>query len=1055
MKYLLGLDIGITSVGWAVLNLDAKRIENLGVRAFNAAEDPQSKAPLAEPRRLARSMRRRLRRRAGRLRRAKELFVQYGLVASERDDDIFLTKEKDAPTPYEIRAKGLDHLLTGEEFARALFHIIKRRGFKSNRKKAAPDNQDDKRMLGSISENRRIMEEKGYRTVGEMLCLDEKFRDKKRNGQDSYENTFDREMMEDEIKVLFSRQRELGSQFASEEFEESILQVFNWQMPFASGDKILKLTGKCTFEPDELRAPKYSYHAERFTLLQSLNNLRYTVNGDVLQLDAEQKKQIIEMAYTLKQVTYKQIRNALGLPEAARFNSLRYLHRNKDTKQMEESLDCEKSKFVEMKGYHAIKEACESAGVWDKVKNSPDLMDDIAFALTFYKTDEDISRYLEDKSVDPQVIDAVLGCGQQFSGVKHISTKAIKKLIPYMENGLRYDEACAAVGYDHSNPRSSNRSYKLPVVGDAVSTNPVVRRALSQARKVVNAIIDRYGSPYIIRIELAREMGKSAEKRNEIKRQQDENARLREERRREFIEKFGREPSGEDVLKYRLYVEQGGKCAYSLQPIDINRLFEPGYTQIDHIIPYSRSFDDSMSNKVLCLGSENQKKRDRIPYEVFGHDQKRWEEYERIVPAMFKDLKKRRNLLCKEFNEDEWKERSLSDTKWIAREFANFVREHLQFADPEVKKPVRCVNGQVVAYMRRLWGLEKHREEDDLHHALDAAVIATITDWQIQAITDYAKASENPDYLPYYVDEYTGEVIENKIRLPQPWPNFRKELLARLSEDPAAEIAKLSLSSYAGFDDVKPIMVSRMPQRKVSGPIHEETIRSVKKLGSEGKSVVKRPLLNLSKSDLDNLFDPDSNKVLYALIRERMERFDYEAKKAFAEPLYKPRKDGTPGPIVKSVKVCQTQNTGIEVRGGIADNGRMVRIDVSRKSDKHGKFKWYATPIYVSNFMRGELPDVPGEFVFSLYPYDLIRLRSKGGVFFGYYRGYNINTDSLTICEANNVQRVKSSIGIRNAYSIEKFYVDVLGDYYPIRREVRRGLENGGDFKSGEAEDSE
>lgn len=1050
MRYVLGLDIGITSVGWAVLDLDGKRIAGLGVRAFNLAEDPKTHAPLAEPRRQARGARRTIRRRAGRARRTKDLFVLRGLTAAaDRESAFMATGNK--PTPWRLRAEGLDRLLSGEEFARALYHIVKHRGFKSNRKKAAEQDKESQKMLGSIGGNRTLMSEKGYRTAGEMFCLDPKFADRKRNAPDSYENTVDRAMLEDEIRMLFARQRELGSRFAEPDFESSLLEVFSWQKPYATGDQIIKLVGTCTFEKDELRAPRHSYHAERFNLLSKINSLSYSTNGDTFRLTAEQRETLREMAYDKAKVTFVQIRKELALPESARFAGLQYVHRNKETRELEESSDCEKAAFFEMKGHHALRKACESAGVWEAVKNDCDLMDNLAFALTFYKTDEDIRDYLAGKAVPEPVIAAALTC-EPFAKVLHLSTKALRNIIPHLEKGMVYSDACAAAGYDHSAVREGGKGDKLPVVGDEVTNNPVVRRALSQSRKVVNAVIRRYGAPERIHIELAREVGKGPEERARIKKRQDENRAESDRRKADFAEKFKREPRGADVLTYRLYSEQCGKCAYSLKPIDLDRLFEPGYVQIDHILPYSRSFDDSMANKVLCLGSENQRKGDRTPYETFGHDERRWAEYERQVAAIFRDPKKRRNLLRQEFGErqeEEWKERSLSDTKWIAREFAAFVRANLRFADPEVKKPVRCVSGFVTSRVRGLWGLEKHREDDDLHHAMDAAVIASITDWQIQAITNHAKAQET--YRT--VDDTTGEIIdrapEKKPYLPMPWPKFRWELLARLSENPAEALEALGI----GEPEAKPILVSRMPIRKVTGPIHEETMRSAKRLESDRISTVRKPLNSLKRADLDNLAAPETNQKLYAAIRQRLVQHNYDGKKAFAEPLHKPTNDGSIGPVVKSVKICQPQYTGVSVRKGIADNGRMIRVDISTKRNRTGRLQFYATPLYVSDVLSGKLPVITGAFVFSLCPFDLVRLETGKGCIFGYYRGYNRNTDSLTVCDTNNAQALTGSIGIRNLRTFEKLAVDPLGNYYPVRKEVRIGLENSSSLQSGKAED--
>jgi len=1041
MKYVLGLDIGITSVGWAALNLDEKRVEGLGVRAFNAAENPKNGASLAEPRRLARSARRRLRRRAGRLRRAKELFVNCGLVLADRRDTAFETVPGQL-SPWQLRAEGLDRQLSGKEFARALFHIIKRRGFKSNRKNVAKD-KEGKLLDGENAGNLQIMTEHHYRTAGEMYERDEKFSNRKRNTTNSYMNTVYRDLLEDEIRVLFDRQRQLGSPFAGAEFESALLEVFKWQRPYASGDDIIRLIGTCTFETGEPRAARNSYHAERFALLGKANSLTYSVNGDRPRLTEDQRAVVERLAYNNAKVTYAQVRKAAELPDEARFSGLTYLIRPEKDADLEESLKCESATFFELKGYHALRKACSKDGLWEQVKQNPDLMDDLAYALTFYKTDEDIQAHLVERGVDESVIDAVQECG--FTKTANLSLMAIKKILPHLEKGLHYSEACAEAGYNHSGSYGGEKKPKLPPIPVDMIRNPVVLRALSQARKVVNNVIVRYGSPYEVHIELARDMGKSAEDRRKIEKRQEENRKEREELEERFRETFKREPNGTDVLKWRLYSEQSGHCAYSMKQIDANRLFEPDYLEIDHILPRSRSFDDGRSNKALVLTGENRNKLNKTPYECFGHDETRWAEYEGWVKAIIRDRRKRDNLLRKNYDErqeKEWKERNLNDTRWIAREFASFVSENLLFAAPENKQPLKCVNGQVVAQARWLWGLSKDREENDLHHAQDAAVIAALVPHQIQMMTEHSKVIETRQS---YIDLETGEVIEwkenERPRLPYPWKGFRKEVLSKLPS----------------------IMVSRMPQRKVSGAIHEETIRSVKQLAAERISAVKKPLTSLSEKDMKNLFDPEHNERLYEVIRQRMAEYGNNAGKAFAEPLHKPLKDGSPGPVVKGVKVCQTQNTGVSVRAGIADNGDMIRTDVFRKQNKKEIWQYYLVPVYVSDMIAGKLPDraivahkpyeewhlVDGtyEFLFSLHPYDLVRV----GDFLGYYRSCHRGGGSLEMCETNNAQ-VEKSLGAKSASVIQKYEMGVLGDYYPVHREIRRGLADDSDLDSGEAE---
>jgi len=1042
MKYVLGLDIGITSVGWSVLNLDEHRIEDLGVRGFNAAEDAKTKASLAEPRRLARGTRRRLRRRAGRLRRAKDLFVHYELIR-EQDRDSAFTTRSDRLEPWQLRYEGLDRLLTGEEFARALFHIAKRRGFKSNKK--ATKKSDDGKALSGIEENRQLLER--YRTAGEMIWRkeDKKFQDRKKNTTGDYRKTLSRSMLEDEIKALFAAQRREGSGFAGAEIEERFLEVFNWQKPFASGEDILRKVGPCTFEPDEKRAPKRSYTVERFDLLHKINSLTYSINGDRCGLSDEQRRMLVALAYSLDKPKYARIRKELCLPEEARFTALRYVRKQEGGGWTEDVATAEKSEFFSLKGYHEIKKKCEKAGVWDRVKDSPDVMDAAAYALTFYKNEDEIRRTLAENAVPDNVAEAVRDC-DGFSGVSHLSWKAIKNILPFMEDGLRYDEACEKAGYDHSSPRAGDKQDKLPVIEPEDVRNPVVLRALSQARKVVNAIIARCGAPYRIHIELAREMGKSAEERDKISGRQEENRRDNERRAQEFREAFNldRSPTGTELLKWRFYREQNGQCAYSQKPIDLNRFFEDGYTEIDHIIPYSRSFDDSLSNRALVLTSENQNKGNKIPFEFFGHEA-RWHTFEAWVKApTIKNPRKRENLLRKKFDEEDekqWKKRNLNDTSYVTLLFSRFLRENLRFANEEKEQAVICLNGQVVARARWLWGLPKEREEDDLHHALDATVVAALLPHNVEMITAYSKVGETRQR---YVDRETGEIIEwvenKRPKLPRPWKGFCEELMTRLAD----------------------VIVSRMPQRKATGELHRQTIRSVKRLAADGISAVRTRLTELKEKDLANLFAPETNERLYEAIRNRMSAHDHNAKKAFAEPLHKPTDGGSPGPIVRSVKVAQTQTTGVRVRGGTADNGDMVRTDVFKKDGKY-----YLVPVYVKDFMQKKLPnraiakkkpekewpviDSSYEFVCTLYPYDLVRIKTKKEEFFGYYRGTDRSDGRITVSKPNKNGDCRRT-GTKEAILIEKYEMGILGDYHPVRKEVRRGVENRRNLQSREAE---
>lgn len=270
--YILGLDIGVTSVGFAVLEADINgepiRIINMGSRIFTAAEQPKTGASLALPRRMARGARRRSRRRNHRKDRIRSAISKY--VEISKDDISLIYDKKDLKNVYEIRYEALDKVIEKKDWIRLLIHLSQRRGFKSNRRS---DNEGDAgKLLKAVSSNQDRMGEKKYRTIGEMIFKDEQFSKNIRNKASDYSNTFLRSQLVEEIKIIFDRQRTLGNKYACEEFETRYLEIYESQRSFEvgpggespyGGDQILKMIGYCTFEPDQLRATKATYTFQR------------------------------------------------------------------------------------------------------------------------------------------------------------------------------------------------------------------------------------------------------------------------------------------------------------------------------------------------------------------------------------------------------------------------------------------------------------------------------------------------------------------------------------------------------------------------------------------------------------------------------------------------------------------------------------------------------------------------------------------------------------------------------------------------------------------------
>lgn len=1096
LRYTLGLDIGIASVGWAVLenNIDGEpiKIERLGVRIFDKAEQPKTGASLAEPRREARGQRRTIRRKRHRKDRIKQLIQQNGIMTRVEMSEMFEHSQFETSV-YELRVQALERALTKQEFVRVLIHLAQRRGYKSNSKSEEAKDKENGKVKSAISENKKCMEENGYRTIGEMLLNDDRFWECNPDGTkifvphnhpDDYRTTVERSMVEDEIRLIFSRQCALGVPYATSKFEEAYLEIWGSQRNFDEGpggkspyggNMIEKMLGHCTFEKDEPRAAKGSYSAEYFRLLQDVNHLRLVKNnGESSALTAEQKQIYIDLVMKSAAASYAQLRKKLELSNDISFNMLRY--------GSDEIGKVERKKLGHMKFYHEMRKALNTVQKDAISTVSWEQRDEIARILLCYKSDDKRKAQLEKLDIPREFIPALLTLST--SKTAHLSVKALRKLIPHLEKGMTYAEACKEVYGEQKS--SITKKNKLSLFDIEPINNPVVRRAVSQAIRVINAVVREYGAPEVVRVELAREMGKPYDVRTQMTKKQEANAKRNEELRQQIKKIKGAEPTGQDIVKFKLFQDQKGVCLYSGQNLDITRLFEAGYVDVDHIIPYSISFDDSYTNKVLVRSPENRQKGNRIPADYFKSDPARWQRFETLVNTQVHNWKKKRNLLTQALSEEQkngFKQRNLVDTQYIARVIYNLINDHLQFAETgkyDKKRRTQAVNGAITAHVRKRLGIQKIREDGDLHHAADAAVVACVSPSMIQKITQYTKHRECIRETPKgYLDTETGELMTREAydakyspRFPAPWERFRQELEARLSDNPAEEIARLHLATYDSEEEIKPVFVSRKQTHKISGAAHEATIRSAKKPGG---SISKKPLTNLSLNkktgEIEKYYAPESDRLLYEALKKRLEEFDGNAEKAFAEPFYKPKRDGTRGPLVKKVKIYEKKTITVPVGGGNADNGSMIRVDVFYMEDDG----YYYVPIYTADVIKGELPNRAvvahkshGEwkvmddkdFLFSMYPNELLYIESQKGIKLKtkkgssrqeeiarkaglyYFKRLNIAANALFIITHDNGYE-QPSLGGKTLSCLKKYTVDALGNYsevsLPEKRKPMRG----------------
>ncbi len=959
-KYIVGLDIGISSVGWALLALDENdnpyRIIDVGSRIFTPGEEASGDSK-AKARREKRGARRISRRREFRIDRVRNLLyennylkgnIKENNVVSEKNleltkifNDMIIEYYKENNTnPYLLKVEALNRKLNDEELSIILVHYAKKRGYKSNREEGTND-KDAGKVLSAIKENEKIMKENHYETISEMYVKDNKFKNKIKNGPDDYKVSVTREMYEDEINKVLDSQIKFG--LIDNKFKEEYLNIWKSQRHYSEGpgyyyeyidgkkeklrspyggNLIERMVGKCIFD-DNPRAPKRAPSSEIYVGLSKLLNLRYKVDDkEYISLTKEQIKEILELSKDKNEIKYSLISKVIG-NDNVKFKNLQLSKKEyiKVIDELKKKLDIPKDKRVdinsltskekelydelynkalysktlfELNGYHELRkvfEKCYGKEEWDNIKDNIDMLDELARLCTNYKTNDDIKSGIENSVIIPNKYSDMEFIEKlpNFKDHLMLSTELIKKLIPIMLEGKRYDEAMEALNYSHSDIYGNKTKHDLLLPINSVSTirNQRVIRSLSQARKVLNAIIKKYGSPKIINIETAKELAKTVKERREIEKYQLERKEENDKTKQLLLElnlfDSTDKITSNDLLKYRLWKEQKECCGYSGKKIKIEELFDKNVVQIDHILPYSRTFNDNYLNKTLVFTKENQDKRERTPFEWFGNTD-RWDKYESFINSLAIPLKKKDNYLMRNLDFDTaraMRDQNLNDTKYISKELASIIKAYLN-----VEK-VNMYSGSLTAKLRARWGFNrlthsyisknyimpndmkediKKDRDNHLHHAMDALVIASITPSLEQKITLYEKFSRYIDGLTekqlnnlteqeikeydgiFYNDE-TGEVDDVSFRkyareellkkhitygkhdiarleFPLPYEKFDDEAKLRVYEQ-NLDVLKWNLKEFNTYtnkdiENVK-VLTPSLAKPKISGQMHEET----------------------------------------------------------------------------------------------------------------------------------------------------------------------------------------------------------------------------------------
>lgn len=1022
----LGLDLGIGSCGWAVITEpDASGgIIAMGVRTFDVPETDKERTPTNQLRRQHRGLRRVLRRRRQRMSELRRMFKDGSLIEGDGKSALKIAGND----PWRLRAEGLDRRLTGPELAVVLGHIAKHRGFKSNSKRDRGKNapKDSSAMLKAIGATQERLAK--FRTIGEMFTKEPDYVRRKRNRDGDYTRSILRDDQEHEVKMLLSLQRRMGNSLASEELERRFIEIAFFQRPLADSEAKV---GPCLSERGEQRAARRAYSFELFRFLSRLAALR--VGREERALTAEEIAAAASDFGGQRGMTFKRLRKLIALEDGERFDAVPV--------EEEGKRDIVARSGDAAPGTYAIRKVLGEAG-WRSLLATPDTLDRIAFVLPFREDIASIRRGLDEIGLEPIILDALMkgvedGAFGEFKGAGHISAKACRALIPHLMRGLVYSDAAREAGYDHAASGVGRRLSTNDLSGTAALReilrsqmlsdligSPVARKAVTEAIKQVIAVVEAHGLPGRIHLELARDVGKGKEERDEISRGIERRNAEKDWLRKQFKEDVGAEPSGaEDLLRYELWREQNGKSFYTDDPIPVRAIVASDRTvEVDHILPWSRSGDDSFVNKTLCFARENQDKKGRTPFEWFGRDEMRWAAFvERIETCKgIKKGRKKRNYLLKDASvlKEKFLPRNLGDTRYATR----VVLDALARLYPDDgRRRLLARPGALTDRLRRGWGVQGlkknaagQRVTDDRHHALDALIVAAMSESAVQALT---RAFQEAERIGSHRDF---------SRLDPPWPGFVAETEAKLRE----------------------VFVSRAERRRARGEAHAATIRQISE--SDGAPVVfeRKSIDALKPADLERIKDPERNAKLVESLRAWV---------AAGNPKDRPPLSPKGDPIRK-VRLRTNKKLDVLVRDGAAERGEMVRVDVFRKPNGKGRPEYFVVPIYphqvadevdwpqppknaVQAHTREEewpVVDESFEYLFPLFPMCYVEMvTAKGEVFEGYFRELNRNDAGLTLSAHFSKDAKTPKTGSRTLHSLRKYAVDRLGHRFEIPRELR------------------
>lgn len=956
MKKILGLDLGVSSIGWALIttddNLKPNEILAMGSRIVPLSKDDNDQFIKGQAitknadRTAMRSARKRLDRYQLRRNLLTQLLRKNNMLPENMNENVF--------TLWKLRADAADPSckLSLPQIGRVLYHLNQKRGYKHVKSDSFSDNKLTE-YITNVNSRYKELQATG-KTIGQYFY--QQLENGKINNNGKFYSTFrikgsvyPRVAYVAEFDAIIEAQKVYYPDILTPELIDTLRnRIIFYQRPLRSCKHLVSLcefemkvfkteNGKITYGGPKV-APRTSPLAELCKIWESVNNLTLVNrNNEKYKFTLGERQALVDFMMNHENLRLADIQKILGITKKDGWyvgDAIRKgLQGNNTVVALSKALETlsvfEREKMLRFNlkyvntGVYNIETGEELLMISDEIEKEP--LYRLWHIVYSSRSREELAHTLEKHYgiTDDEIIDNLYKLDFVKPGYSNKSNKFMRKLLPYLQQGMMYSEACNYIGVNHSTSLTKDQNAvrellnTIPQLQKNELRQPVIEKILNQMINVVNAIVKEYGAIDEIRVELARELKQSKKERDDAYKRNNINER-KNKIIADKIAQMGIRVSKSRIQKYKMWEETQHKCIYCDKIINLNEFLEGIDSEKEHIIPRSVLFDDSFSNKTCSCHDCNIAKGNKTGYDfVLGRGQIELDNYIERVDELFKKKAisriKRDHLLWKYCDiPNDFIERQLRQTQYIAKKAVEILNQ--------ICRDVHVTSGGITDFLRHEWGYDevlhtlnflrykevglteikiyenngvKQEKEvikdwtkriDHRHHAVDALIVALTRQTYIQRLNTLNAQKEH-------------EEMEKEVRITNKRWNEKRSLLQKwISLQPHFSVQEV-------MSKVDGILISFRACKRVTTPAKRVIYRKGKRIVVQTGLQVPRGSLSeqsvygkvgnnyVIKYDLGDKFTPEfAGKIIDRNIQNiviaRLNAFGGDAKVAFVEPLY-------------------------------------------------------------------------------------------------------------------------------------------------------------------------